>query len=918
MRSTLLALALVAAGCGDSTSSNIDMSMGDDMDLPDLSGADFAGDLSGPQPPSCPTNCSEGAKSCDGNGVRSCVKKGNCTDWSAPVPCGGGGVCSGGVCAGTCKDQCDQGATYCSQNGFRTCAVGLSGCTDWTATVTACQNGSVCSGGVCADRCVDRCSVGQSICSGFGTQHCERKFSGCLDWSDPFPCDTGKVCSMGVCVGSCTDACTAGTAQCNGSDAISTCEKLPATGCNEFSLPQLCQSGVCSMNACQTCTDLTKRCSPQGNVEQCMTGVFTQIEACAFGCNMGQCTTMVTCNPGEQRCNGNQVEVCNSTGTAFLFSTTCSSGCSMGLCQGTCTDGALRCNGKDVEKCMGGSFVKQMTCTTFCDSGQCALDSLDVATTTDLNGLVIVKGAVTVDGTGNLTSTMGNLTIRADTIRVTGTITISPTGTTPDGKPADGTSLQFCGGTGGAYAQSTSGCSSKSAWGTQFDSDVQPGSPGGAGGTEFAPAGAGGKGGGVVRLIANSITIDTTGKILADGATGGSVTASSACGGGGGSGGGILLAADSITSTGILSVAGGTGGTSTSGNAGNPGSPGRIKILHGSTVMVDTSGSKLTPGAFDPAVGTATDKALIPPLTITSSTHPNQTLFYNDGAPSLGLTWEHPFGSAMGFYQLLNTTAPASLSTSNLPQPSNAGNLVRADLISLDPRNLSSGATPNFFHIVSVNSTAVVGQVDSHYTINVNSTPPNVTSSSHPNQQSFVNIHDVFWSWTMPGPASADNNYTGVYYIVDQFGDTIPTTAGTFVPIGTKQIIKNLPTDGVFAIHMVSSDTMGYLTKTAKHYAVRIGMPTTLAGSISGTVFNNMSQAVSGATITVNRGILDLGGSTPTPIMSDTQGKFGISMLPSGTWEVEATAPGFKTGTAMATITDTTAQVVTITLQPSM
>ena len=48
----------------------------------------------------------------------------------------GGGVCSGGVCVGTCKDQSDQGATYCSQNGFRTCAVGLSGCTDWTATVT--------------------------------------------------------------------------------------------------------------------------------------------------------------------------------------------------------------------------------------------------------------------------------------------------------------------------------------------------------------------------------------------------------------------------------------------------------------------------------------------------------------------------------------------------------------------------------------------------------------------------------------------------------------------------------------------------------------------------------------------------------------------------------------------------------------
>ncbi len=40
-------------------------------------------------------------------------------------------------------------------------------------------------------------------------------------------------------------------------------------------------------------------------------------------------------------------------------------------------------------------------------------------------------------------------------------------------------------------------------------------------------------------------------------------------------------------------------------------------------------------------------------------------------------------------------------------------------------------------------------------------------------------------------------------------------------------------------------------------------------------------------------------------------------MIPPGTWEVEASAPGFKTGTATATVVDTTAQVVTITLQPS-
>ena len=147
MRSTLLALVVALVGCGNnsnSTNNNNDLSMPmpicDDGGCPDLASGDLAsGDLSGPQAPSCATACSEGAKSCDGNGVRTCIKKGTCTDWSAAVPCGGGGVCSGGECVGTCKNQCDQNAQYCSQNGFRVCAVGLSGCTDWTAMVMPCS-----------------------------------------------------------------------------------------------------------------------------------------------------------------------------------------------------------------------------------------------------------------------------------------------------------------------------------------------------------------------------------------------------------------------------------------------------------------------------------------------------------------------------------------------------------------------------------------------------------------------------------------------------------------------------------------------------------------------------------------------------------------------------------------------------------
>ncbi|MGZ3428198.1 MAG: hypothetical protein ACXVCV_16200, partial [Polyangia bacterium] len=49
--------------------------------------------------PTCPTGCSVGAASCDGNGVRNCTADPNgCGVWSAPTACTAPMVCSGGQC----------------------------------------------------------------------------------------------------------------------------------------------------------------------------------------------------------------------------------------------------------------------------------------------------------------------------------------------------------------------------------------------------------------------------------------------------------------------------------------------------------------------------------------------------------------------------------------------------------------------------------------------------------------------------------------------------------------------------------------------------------------------------------------------------------------------------------------------------
>jgi hypothetical protein len=937
MRGSFLALSLVLGvlglvGCKDEpNSANNDLSMNDTDGMVveefDLAGVDLTGvDLAGQMLPGCPTACTEGAKSCDGNGVRSCVKAGTCTEWSAPVPCGGGGVCSGGLCVGTCKNQCQQGATYCSQNGFRTCAVGLGGCTDWSSTVTPCQNGAVCSGGVCADKCVDRCSLGQSICAGFGTQKCERKFSGCLDWSDPTPCDTGKVCSGGQCVMTCSDQCTAGDKKCDGTDGITTCSAQPASGCTDFSLPQLCGSGVCSANACQTCTDGTKRCSAQGNVEQCTSGVFAQIASCAFGCNMGSCTATVTCTPGQAQCNGNSVQICNSTGTAFLFAQTCSASCASGLCQGgSCTPNSKRCNGNDVETCDGAgtTFAKTATCTMGCDalSATCIQAGTTISGSVTMEGVNVFAGAVTIDASAIVQSNTGDLTIRADSIVVNGQIKVAPTGTTALGAPGVATSGS-CGGAGGAYVNSTSNCGAfGQPWGSHFEGTIAAGSPGGA----DASAHPGGKGGGVLRLLAtNSITLNDGSVLNADGAPGSAGSSTTICGsntvgGGGGSGGGILVAGDAVTVTAgaKLSVKGGqpNGATSACTNSAG-GSIGRIKVLYGSTGNIVVNPDNFTPGSFNPSLGQAADRSLIPPLTITSPTHSDTSLVYSDGAPSLGFTWNHPFGGVMGFYTLLNgNETNVSTQVTALPNSSNAGDLVRTDATSFDPALLRQG--DNFFHITSVTSTSKIGEVEGNFKVQINKTPPVVTSSSH-TMGTFVNKHDVSFDWS--GLPVDQKNFSGIYYLVDHFGNTIPNTSGTFLAVGQQQsIILNLA-DGVWAFHAVFADTRGYLTKAASTFVVRIGADPGV-NSISGDVVQAGGVTpISGAKIFVNWGLFKpFPTTTFESTASTTDGSWTVGNIPVGTWEVEVTAPGFQTTTQAVTVmsgTPTTGVHIAMTPTP--
>ena len=863
--------------------------------------------------PGCPTSCSPGAKSCDGNGVRTCqASTGACNDWSTAVACGAGNVCSGGVCAATCSNQCTAGATYCSANGFRTCITTISGCTDWSPSVTACPNGQVCSGGACTGGCTDRCAPNATQCTGAAVQTCERKSSGCLDWSDPTPCGGALVCSGGQCAASCTNQCAMGAKQCVGADSLQTCA-MQASGCLDWSPAQICGSGSCAGNLCAPCTDGAKRCGSSGNVEQCSSGAWVAQQACGFGCAIGACTTNVTCTPGAYRCNGLGVEICNSSGSAYLHTSTCAIACSSGLCTGACTPNDRRCNGNKVETCDATGTVWNLTstCPTFCDAptASCTLDKLDVTMNPQNfdQDVLVVDGAVTVKVGGVLNATKGALTIRAKSITVENggsiTVAVSPNGT-PDGLGGDGitycpnVNYRYSGGSGGSYGTSgiNLGCSAlKAAFGSAADATVVAGSAGGKGYTDSGSfGGSAGHGGGVLRLIATTINIQSGGVVSANGENGGTGSGNYGGGGGGGSGGGILIAgSDSVTIAGTVSASGGSGGgpsNLSSAIGGGKGGDGRVKILYGA--------SKNVTGTITGVL--AADKAILPPLTITSSTHPSSDLVYNDDFSVIALSWNLPFAARQGYYNLLDRTPL------NLPGPGNA-TLVKSEVISIDRSKLTTltanGLSDYYFHIATIDSMSFFSAVENTFKIHINTAAPAISSSSHPVPATWYANRDVFFQWpTLP---AADANFQRYYYVLDHYGTTVPTTSAAFIAsVAQKQLLISDLADGIWAFHLVTMDQQGYLTKNASLYRVRIGAADPGTGTINGNVTEmtaNGSQPIAGATVSINRGLLQ---ATPTTPDATTLAPGSYSTtVPAGTWEVQIAKPGYQTAVKMINVT---------------
>ena len=152
-------------------------------------------------------------------------------------------------------------------------------------------------------------------------------------------------------------------------------------------------------------------------------------QSCTQTCQAGACTVSASCTAGTVRCNANNVEVCNASGSAWLYKESCTRGCSLGLCTDPCVSGNTRCNGATVETCTDGGLswaasalpdAGSASCTNGCYRGGCMEADLIIdGLTRTMEGDYSFKNSVVIKNGGQLkVGPSGQLQLHARTISV--------------------------------------------------------------------------------------------------------------------------------------------------------------------------------------------------------------------------------------------------------------------------------------------------------------------------------------------------------------------------------------------------------------------------------------------------------------------------------------------------------------------
>lgn len=261
--------------------------------------------------PSCSGTCYYGYSACSSLGRQN-----------------GNGVCTGGLCCGNLlTDNCTQGFSYCvdsdtvavcktDKSGYNTadCATGyICDSTQKKCVLKPTVKPTGTSTPVICAKTGEACSAKKQCCS--SSDSCKYVFPNgiiCKTTAAPTPPSTPEICAK-------TGENCGNRLCCNSGEV---CESL-------YGGKYCIQKGSCTIGQV--------KCQSEGiksYVYACdANGYYQKTKACDAGCDGNSCKH--ACIPNVKRCNGDELEICNSDGTAWVGES-CSYGCGYVLGQPVC------------------------------------------------------------------------------------------------------------------------------------------------------------------------------------------------------------------------------------------------------------------------------------------------------------------------------------------------------------------------------------------------------------------------------------------------------------------------------------------------------------------------------------------------------------------------------------------------------
>jgi len=215
----------------------------------------------------------------------------------------------------------------------------------------------------------------------------------------------------------------------------------------------------------------------------------------------------------------------------------------------------------------------------------------------------------------------------------------------------------------------------------------------------------------------------------------------------------------------------------------------------------DSDGDSISDGFLDPdgdgPIVAGPDS--IDGIIITSSSHPLPPIFLNDASPRF--SWVDPMDGLLGYLWSVNPT----------PGQVHFGDGTFTVDLSAEIPSFPDGL--NWFNVTPVDENTDPLPIFGSYPVRVNSTPPHVTSPTHPEPNEIYSDNTVLFRWDSV-------EFPTYYYVFDQFPDTRPTTADPSTT--NKQLVVPNVDPGVHYFHVISEDILGNLSSDTGHFMVHI------------------------------------------------------------------------------------------------